>query len=101
MIEANERGDSLTKIDQRALSPSSRFHQPLTTTRLTGPAGLLARSGEPQDLLWPCAKPLFGYAHGVRASEESTSMCGIYGYVGEPKQLGTIVVDALKTLEYR
>ncbi|MFL5761709.1 MAG: glutamine--fructose-6-phosphate transaminase (isomerizing) [Thermomicrobiales bacterium] len=28
-------------------------------------------------------------------------MCGIYGYVGEPKDLGTIVLEALKTLEYR
>jgi glutamine---fructose-6-phosphate transaminase (isomerizing) len=28
-------------------------------------------------------------------------MCGIYGYVGEPKELGQEVVRALKTLEYR
>jgi glutamine---fructose-6-phosphate transaminase (isomerizing) len=30
-----------------------------------------------------------------------TDMCGIYGYVGEPTDLGTSVLQALKTLEYR
>src|SRR3954447_19344245 len=29
------------------------------------------------------------------------AMCGIYGYVGEPRNLGLEVVEALKTLEYR
>jgi glucosamine--fructose-6-phosphate aminotransferase (isomerizing) len=28
-------------------------------------------------------------------------MCGIYGYVGVPKELGQVVIRALKTLEYR
>jgi glutamine---fructose-6-phosphate transaminase (isomerizing) len=28
-------------------------------------------------------------------------MCGIYGYIGEPRELGQVVVKALKTLEYR
>jgi len=28
-------------------------------------------------------------------------MCGIFGYVGEQMELGTAVLTALKTLEYR
>jgi glucosamine--fructose-6-phosphate aminotransferase (isomerizing) len=31
----------------------------------------------------------------------ATTMCGIFGYVGEQRELGGVVLSALKTLEYR
>jgi glucosamine--fructose-6-phosphate aminotransferase (isomerizing) len=32
---------------------------------------------------------------------ELSCMCGIFGYVGEPTNVGDAVLTALKTLEYR